>query len=298
MPMLVAAIFAEPEPVLRIHLAAARRRARRRHGEQLDLAGLGVDAADMLLAEVGEVDVVLGVRDHVVDVVRLALGRVLERLPGLDLAGGEVEPMDAGKAVVLRPDLAVDVRALRAHHVDLRGVDVLLGRQRRRTGISRSCDRTSPSWPGTCCRATDRRPCRCAARGSRSGSRACAAGRGYSVTLPVLGSSRPRICSPKLEYQAMPSASTITSCGSMVSRGRSYSVMTTRVAAAFRAGQRLERVVPLRSRAQIDAAEKVGHAAIDLDALVAALFHPPLAAAKLRVRPGCSGSRSPACAAA
>ena len=28
----------------------------------------------------------------------------------------------------------------------------------------------------------------------------------------------------KLEYQAMPSASTTTSCGSMVSRGRSYSV--------------------------------------------------------------------------
>ena len=49
-------------------------------------------------------------------------------------------------------------------------------------------------------------------------------GTGYSVTLPVLGSSRPRFCSPKLEYQAMPSLSTMTSWGSMVSRGRSYSV--------------------------------------------------------------------------
>ena len=74
--------------------------------------------------EVGEEHVVLGVWDHVVDVVRL-LG-VLERLPGFDLAAGEIEPMDAGEAVVLRPDLAVDVRALRAHHVDLGGVDVLL----------------------------------------------------------------------------------------------------------------------------------------------------------------------------
>ena len=53
-------------------------------------------------------------------------------------------------------------------------------------------------------------------------------------------------------------------------------------AAAFRARQRLERVVPLRARAQIDAAEKVGHAAIDLHALVPALFHPALAAPKLR----------------
>jgi hypothetical protein len=38
--------------------------------------------------------------------------------------------MDPGKAVVLRPDLAVHMRALRAHHVHLGGVDVLLGRQR------------------------------------------------------------------------------------------------------------------------------------------------------------------------
>src|SRR6267143_2460277 len=47
---------------------------------------------------------------------------------------------------------------------------------------------------------------------------------GNSVTLPVFGSSRPRFCSPKLEYQAIPSESTITSCGEIVSRGRSYSV--------------------------------------------------------------------------
>src|ERR1019366_4086778 len=55
-------------------------------------------------------------------------------------------------------------------------------------------------------------------------------GSGYSVTLPVLGSSLPMFCSPKLEYQAIPSLSTITSCGSIVGRGRSYSVMMTRVA--------------------------------------------------------------------
>src|SRR5262249_33484457 len=46
----------------------------------------------------------------------------------------------------------------------------------------------------------------------------------YSVTRPLLGSSLPKFCSPKLEYQTIPSASTITSCGEIVSRGRLYSV--------------------------------------------------------------------------
>src|SRR6266540_2349049 len=50
----------------------------------------------------------------------------------------------------------------------------------------------------------------------------------YSVCLPVFGSSLPRNCSPKLEYHACPSTMT-TSCGSIVARGRSYSVMTTLV---------------------------------------------------------------------
>ena len=90
----------------------------------------GVDTPDVLVAEIGEIDVVFGVRDDVIDIVRFALGRVLERLPRFDFAGGDIETVHAGKAVVLRPDLAVDMRTLRAHHVDLRGIDVLLGRQR------------------------------------------------------------------------------------------------------------------------------------------------------------------------
>src|SRR5207249_1583201 len=52
----VAAVFAEPESILRIHVAAPWRRAGRRRLEQRDLAGLGVDAADLALAEIGEVD--------------------------------------------------------------------------------------------------------------------------------------------------------------------------------------------------------------------------------------------------
>src|SRR3954454_18644389 len=53
-------------------------------------------------------------------------------------------------------------------------------------------------------------------------------GMAYSVCLPVFGSSLPRNCSPKFEYQASP-FTMITSCGSMVGRGRSYSVMMTLV---------------------------------------------------------------------
>ncbi len=46
----------------------------------------------------------------------------------------------------------------------------------------------------------------------------------YSVCLPVFGSSLPRYCSPKFEYQMVP-LTRITSWGSIVWRGRSYSVM-------------------------------------------------------------------------
>src|SRR2546422_621673 len=54
-------------------------------------------------------------------------------------------------------------------------------------------------------------------------------GTGYSVTLAVWGSSLPRNCSPKLENHTVPAESTTTSCGSIVFRGRSYSVKMTRV---------------------------------------------------------------------
>src|SRR5262245_55429005 len=54
-------------------------------------------------------------------------------------------------------------------------------------------------------------------------------GTGYSVTFAVLGSSRPMFCSLKLEYHAIPCESTMTSCGSIIARGRSYSVMMTSV---------------------------------------------------------------------
>ncbi len=56
------------------------------------------------------------------------------------------------------------------------------------------------------------------------------------MTWPVLGSSLPRNCSPKFENHTVPSASVTTSCASMVRRGRSYSVMMTRVDRPVRRG--------------------------------------------------------------
>src|SRR4029450_4181182 len=62
---------------------------------------------------------------------------------------------------------------------------------------------------------------------------------GYSVSLRVFGSNLEMKSSPKSEYQTMPSASTITSCGSVVGRGKPYSVMMTRVARPLGRGKGL-----------------------------------------------------------
>ena len=55
-------------------------------------------------------------------------------------------------------------------------------------------------------------------------------GMGYSVALPVLGSSHPTYCDPKSPYQTFPRESICASWGIAFGRGRSYSVMITRVA--------------------------------------------------------------------
>src|SRR4029079_13068785 len=87
-------------------------------------------------------------------------------------------------------------------------------------------------------------------------------GTGYSLALPVLGSSRPRNCSPKLEYQAVAPACELLaearSPGDAV--GIDDDVMRLdglarqiifgddhAGAAAFRARQRVECVVPRRA---------------------------------------------------
>src|SRR5262245_60411050 len=62
-----------------------------------------------------------------------------------------------------------------------------------------------------------------------SGQPGLTTGIGYCVTLPVLVSILPRNIWPKSEYQALPSRSSITSCGWMSAFGRSYSVMITLV---------------------------------------------------------------------
>jgi len=57
----------------------------------------------VLVEKVREVGIVLRVGDDVVDVVIAAL----EWLPRLELPGGEIEAMDGGKPVVVRPHPAV-----------------------------------------------------------------------------------------------------------------------------------------------------------------------------------------------
>src|SRR3981081_1245576 len=54
----IAPVFAEPQPILCVHTATSRRGARRGNFEQLDLAGYGVDASDMLLTEIGEIGII------------------------------------------------------------------------------------------------------------------------------------------------------------------------------------------------------------------------------------------------
>jgi hypothetical protein len=59
---------------------------------------------------------------------------------------------------------------------------------------------------------------------------------GYSVSLSVFGSNLEMNISPKSEYQTVPSLSTSTSCGSVVGRPTSYSVMMEWVARPFGRG--------------------------------------------------------------
>src|SRR5438067_1048758 len=63
-----ARLLAEPRTVLRVHQPASRSGSRRRRLEDFDLAGLRVDAADVLSAEHEEVTVVPRVGNDVVHV--------------------------------------------------------------------------------------------------------------------------------------------------------------------------------------------------------------------------------------
>ena len=86
---------------MRIHHAAPRPRTL---GESLihrELAGLRVDPTDVLLTNVGEVSVVLGIGDHIIDVVTSR--RLLERVPRFPFAGFQVNPVHGCKPVVLGP---------------------------------------------------------------------------------------------------------------------------------------------------------------------------------------------------
>ena len=251
-----------------------------RNREERDLPGLRVDPADVALPEVGEIGVVLRVRDDVVDVVRLALRRVLERLPGLDLAGGELEPVHAGKAVVLRPHLAVDVRRLRAHHVDLRRVDVDLGRQRpelERLALAielhdRRLIHVAEPQVAVAVRAQAERAGREARLVQRDGKFRDLAAARIELAEVLLAEARIPGDAVRIDDHVMRL--------DRFARQIVFGDDDAR-ALALRARQGLQRIGP-RTAAEIDRAQIVGEAAIDLHALVAALLHQPLAAPQLR----------------
>src|SRR6185295_19332922 len=60
-----------------------------------------------------------------------------------------------------------------------------------------------------------------------------------STSFPVFGSNLPMFWSPKSVYQTVPFESTTTSCGCIVGRGMSHSVMMTRVARPLGRGKGL-----------------------------------------------------------
>ncbi len=93
-----------------------------------DLAGPGIDLADMAFGELGHPEIVLRVRDDLVDRVPL-VPQSLERLETLPFLGREIEPEDLLRADALRPYLAIDVMA-QADEVQLHANVVIFRRQR------------------------------------------------------------------------------------------------------------------------------------------------------------------------
>ena len=226
MPMRLPRILAEPDAILRVHDAAARAEA---------LVGVSKSVTcrssrrcgRCVAADVGEPGVVLRIRDHVVDVVPDR--RVLERLPGLPLAGLEIDAVHAGKAVVLRPHLAVDAMLSglvmltcvlgRFHSARERPDLELLG-----LGVELA-DRA----PGTSCRARGSRRDRARRASAPGGEAFLFSGDRDFGQLAGLRVELAEILLAEVEYQTVPSESTTTSCGWIVGRGRSHSVMMTRV---------------------------------------------------------------------
>src|SRR5579864_1059928 len=65
---LIAAVFAEPEAAFGINHAPARRRAGSRRRIERDLSGLGIDLSDILPAHHVEIEIVLRIGDHLIDI--------------------------------------------------------------------------------------------------------------------------------------------------------------------------------------------------------------------------------------
>ena len=94
---------------------------------QVTCKRLGVDLAEMAVVEFGHPQIVLGVRNHLIDAVAPAGRQRVGRMEFLPIAARQIEPEDVLGADALGPDFAVDVVAqpdeveLHAIVVPLRG---------------------------------------------------------------------------------------------------------------------------------------------------------------------------------
>ena len=122
-------IFGHQDAILVIDLHAPSTRMRGRYGVPRHLRRLGIDLAEMAFGEFGHPKVVLGVRHHLINAGILDGRQLVGRMEPLPCIGRQIEPEDVLRADALRPDLAVDIVA-QSCEIQLHAVIVIFRRQR------------------------------------------------------------------------------------------------------------------------------------------------------------------------
>ena len=199
-------------------------------GYDLELFRLRVNPADVVGREIQQIEIVFLIgRDAVCgDVASRAGDR--KRAQVLVRARLKIEPQDGMIVLIIGPDLPVHMRVDRHHHRFLGVILLQFLREREHLDLFRL--------------SVEFRDAALIHHGKpevfilvemqfeRAGGEARVSARGWDIRSPGRFSDRAfrETASAKSEYQAIPAESTTTSCGSAIFRGKSYSVMMTRVA--------------------------------------------------------------------
>jgi hypothetical protein len=125
----VGAILGDRQAILIVDLEPPHPRMQGRRRIPGHLQGLGVDLAEMAVVEFGHPQIVVGVRNHLIDAVRAAGRQRIGRVEFLPIAGREIDPEDVLRADALGPDFAVDIVA-QPGEVELYAIVVVLRGQR------------------------------------------------------------------------------------------------------------------------------------------------------------------------